>query len=281
MNELQWVEFLRKKKTNNKKIVAGIGDDCAVIRQGKGYLLYSSDLFIENVHFDRKKMSFKDIGQRAAARAMSDIVACGGIPRYLGVSCGRPRSCPAERLKNVYRGIEEYCKGYDVTLIGGDTSLASELVFDIWVIGDTDKYVLRSTAREGDAIFVTGRLGRLAFDQVFDLRVREISRLTHEYKINSLIDISDGFIIDLFRVLEASGKGALLCADRLPLTRGMDDLFRGEDYELIFTVDKKEDMRRLKKKYFYVGDVTAAKKGYCLRLGNEVKKIDVKGYLHF
>ena len=181
-NELDWVEFLKKRAKRNKSVVAGIGDDCAVIRHRGRYLLFTSDLFIEGVHFLKGKMSLYNAGRRAAARAMSDIVACGGIPKYLGVSCGVPYTFKPREMKQLFCGINDYCRRYSVTLIGGDTSAANCVFLDVWVIGEAKKYILRSGARYGDYIFLTGPLGKVKFNEVFELRIGEIQRLLCRHK---------------------------------------------------------------------------------------------------
>ena len=106
MTELDWVQFLKKNVRKTKGVVASIGDDCAVISNKGGYLLLTSDLFVENVHFKRGEMSFRDVGRRAVARAMSDVVACGGEPKFLGVSCGMPSSVSGKDMKSVFYGVE-------------------------------------------------------------------------------------------------------------------------------------------------------------------------------
>lgn len=281
MDELEWIQFLKKHVKKTKGVLVSIGDDCAVITHRGGYLLFTSDLFVENVHFKKGRMKLQDVGRRAVARALSDVVACGGIPKFLGASCGVPPSFSGKNMKAVYKGIEEYCAKYNVSLVGGDTSRAREFFLDMWVVGEAQKYILRSTARRGDYIFLTGPLGKIKFDEVFDLRVKEVQRLIHRYKVNAMIDVSDGFVLDLSRILQESGKGAVIYGNCLPLTRGMGDLFRGEDYELIFTVSKNENISKLKKKYFYVGEIKNKEFGYKIDIGGKLKEIDVKGYLHF
>jgi thiamine-monophosphate kinase len=282
MNELAWVDFLKKNVKKRGDIVRGIGDDCAVIKQAKNkYTLFSSDLFIDGVHFNSKKGSYKKFGQRAAARALSDIVACAGIPLYLGVSCGVPKTVPQSKLKSLFLGINEYCSKHKVAVIGGDTARAKNLFLDIWVIGETKKYVLRNTARDGDYIFVTGKLGKLKFDEPFPLKTQQIKKLVKDYKVNSMIDISDGFVIDLYRILKESNKGALLYGRKLPVHKNMGDLFRGEDYELLFTVDKQANIEKLKKKYFLVGQIKRKSFGYKIEFDGKIKTVEVKGYTHF
>ncbi|MBN2483113.1 MAG: thiamine-monophosphate kinase [Candidatus Omnitrophica bacterium] len=281
MNELQWIEYLKKASPTHRDVIVGIGDDCAIVK-GKGrYLLFTSDLFIEHVHFTRRGADFKQLGKRAASRALSDIVACGGVPKYLGISAGIPKGTSAQHMRSLFTGIKEYCRKYKIDIVGGDTSQSSVLFLDIWAVGETKKYVLRSTAVSGDYIFVTGPLGRLKFDQPCQLRAKEIQALVKAYKVTSMIDISDGFVLDLYRILQASRKGALLWSEEIPLTRGKKDLYRGEDYELLFTVDRRENIAQLAKKYFLVGRIKNAAFGYKIASGGKNEDVSVKGYLHF
>lgn len=281
MNELAWVDFLKKHTPKTKRVIAGIGEDCAVIANGKGYLLLSSDLFIENVHFKLGEISLKNLGGRAVARAFSDVIACAGIPEFLGVSIGIPSGITSRDLKSIYAGIKEYCQDLNVSFVGGDTSRAKILFMDIWVVGKAKKCILRSTARIGDYVFVTGVLGKLKFNEVFKLRVKEIQALVSNFKLNAMIDISDGFILDLWRILRESKKGALIYADDIPVTVSRNDIFRGEDYELIFTVSGDQDINYLKKKYFLVGKIKKKSFGYKIKANNKIKDIKVKGFTHF
>ena len=155
-SELNWVEFLKKKVKRAKGIFAGIGDDCAIIKKKEKYYLISSDLFIEDVHFKLKDISFLNIGKRAAARALSDIAACAGKPKYFVVSAGIPNFITARQMKEIMRGIEETAQLFGAAVVGGDSSKMTKLMLDIWVMGETKKPILRRSAKVGDYIFVTG-----------------------------------------------------------------------------------------------------------------------------
>ncbi len=281
MDEIGWVDFLKRYLGSSKKVIASFGEDCAIVKDKDKFILLSSDLFIEGVHFDLKKISFKNLGKRAVARAVSDIVACAGIPKFLGVSLGISPSLTFRELKSIILGVKEICRAFQIEFVGGDTAKAKFLFLDVWVVGETQKYVLRSSAKEGDYIFLTGRLGELKFNQVPHLRIREIHRLVEKFKINAMIDISDGFVLDLWRLLRESRKGALIYLENLPLTRGIRDIYRGEDYELIFTVSIDQDLSLLKRKYFLVGEIKNKEFGYKIKSKEGIKKLKIKGFLHF
>lgn len=281
IKELEWVDFLKKSTSFTKDVCVGIGDDCALVNAGKNKLLLKSDLFIEGIHFDRKKISFKDIGKRAVGRVLSDFAACGGVPIYIGISAGIPKNVSYDNLKEIFKGVLNFSKKYNFSLIGGDTSRAKELFLDVWGVGKTKKCILRSTAQIGDYIFLSGRLGERAFDKPFIPRIKEAKELVSNFKINSMIDISDGFALDLYRVLISSKKGALIYSDNIPTTNGETDLYRGEDYELIFTVDKNDrKINSLKKKFYFLGKIKPKGFGLKVEKKGKISNLKVKGYSH-
>ncbi|MCQ9204789.1 MAG: thiamine-phosphate kinase [Omnitrophica bacterium] len=280
--ELEWVNFLKNNSPKSKNILVGIGDDCALVKAGRQKLLLKSDLFIEGIHFKRKSMSFKSLGMRAVARVLSDFAACGGVPKFIGVSAGFPDYIDKKNLKKILSGIIEYSRKYKFSLVGGDTSRAKELFLDIWGVGEARKFISRSTAKVGDYIFLSGKLGQRKFNAPFSPRVKESQELTRNFKINAMIDISDGFIIDLYRIIEASKKGTVIYQDKIPSKNGERDFYRGEDYELIFTVDSKEkNLNFLEKKFYLIGRVKPESFGYKLRRKTGLFDVKIKGYSHF
>lgn len=283
MNELKWIDYLRKKVRPAKDLLVGIGDDCAVIKVGSQKLLLKSDLFIEGVHFNRKKINFENIGKRAVARVLSDFAACGGEPKFIGVSLGVPRGLDKRYLKQILNGILKLSKQYKFSLVGGDTSSSEQLILDVWGVGSCKKPILRSGAKVGDYIFITGKLGKRPFNEPFTPRIKESQYLVKNFKVNSMIDISDGFILDLYQVLKLSKKGAILDKKNIPFTKGEEDFYRGEDYELIFTIDKIEiekKLNSLKKKFYCVGRIVSKASGYKIKDNNKISKVQVKGYNH-
>ncbi|UCD15552.1 MAG: thiamine-monophosphate kinase [Candidatus Omnitrophota bacterium] len=281
LDELRWVDLLKQRAAKRKGVIVGIGDDCAQVLVGKNKVLLKSDLFVEGVHFRRGKVSYKTIGMRAAARVLSDFAACAGIPKFVGVSAGLPAYLRKKDLEDILSGILFYGKKYKFSLVGGDTVKSSKLFLDVWGVGEAKKFVSRAGAKGGDYIFITGPLGRRAFAARFEPRIKEAQGLVNNFKVNSMIDISDGFILDLYRILKESKKGALLYHKNLPLTRGEEDLWRGEDYELIFTVDRRERIEQLKKKFYFVGRIKEKNFGYKIEKNNRIEKVRLRGYTHF
>ncbi|MFH1877149.1 MAG: thiamine-phosphate kinase [Candidatus Omnitrophota bacterium] len=311
MNELKWVEHLKRRVAKSAGVIQGIGDDCALVSLGKEKLLLKSDLFVEDVHFPaakrlatkrrslaeggrglalpasgrrggKQKITFKTIGMRAVSRVLSDFAACGGVPKFIGISLGMPSYVKERDLKEILAGVLALGKKYNFSLVGGDTSRAPKLIIDVWGVGQVDTFIARSGAKVGDYIFVTGKLGARAFNEPFTPRISEAQYLVKNFKINAMIDISDGFAIDLHRVLKESNKGALLNQDAIPTTKGISDFYRGEDYELIFTIDKSEAARAgLTKRFYCVGRIMAQKFGYMMEHDGTRSRIPVKGYTHF
>jgi len=270
MNELSWIKYLQKSVPAGESVLTGIGDDCALVKVGREQLLLKSDMSIEDVHFDLKKASCKTIGMRAAGRVLSDFAACGGVPLFIGASLGMG-SLKEKQIKEILAGILSLAKKYSFSLIGGDTAKSDKVYLDIWGVGQTKRFIPRNGARTGDHIFMTRKPGLNPFDKPFTPRLAE-AKFLQKFKINSMLDVSDGVVIDLNRILEASGVGAVLdIADS-------DALYRGEDYELLFTVDKSETkMKLLREKFYYLGHIVDKRKRFKFADGTAVA---IKGYTH-
>lgn len=261
MNERAIVRWLAK-------LSPAIGDDCAVIPNGRNDLLVTTDQFVEDVHFRRKTHSAGDVGWAALARGLSDIAAMGGDPKYAFVSLALPAWASGRWLRGFYRGLLSLAGRHGVQLAGGDLSRGAKFYCDCTVIGECPRgrALRRSGARPGDRIYVSGPLGRP--------KKRPQPRLDIGRSLRGVatacMDISDGLSIDLARLCEASGVGAEL--DAVPVTRGAtlaDALHRGEDYELLFTSPKRLNFPCL-------GRIVAGK-GVTL----EGKPLPVRGYDHF
>ena len=298
IGEIGLIKRIAGKVCTDSSVIKGIGDDTAVIKwTGSKYMLATCDMLIEDVHFKRSVATPFQIGWKALARNLSDIAAMGGIPKYALVSVGLDPKLPISFADGIFDGINSLAKKFNVNIVGGDTSRSNKLVIDISLIGEVEKknLALRSGARIGDAIFVTGLLGGSIKGKHLNFvpRLSEARALVKNFKINSMIDISDGLLIDLGRVLGASSSGALLYGDLIPISedavsfeRAMTD---GEDFELLFTMSAKE-AERFMKSYLLkidipislIGDITPKRYGYKL-IGSDWKerKIGKKGFLHF
>ena len=299
IGELGLIERIAKKVKLDKSVVRGIGDDTAVIKlTGSKYMLFTCDMLIEDIHFKRCSATPFQIGWKALARNLSDIAAMGGVPKYALVSIGIDPNLPVSFANGIFDGINSLAKMYNVNIVGGDTNRSKKLVIDVSLIGEVKKedLKLRSGAREGDAIFVTGFLGGSIKGKHLNFipRINEARALVRNFKINSMIDISDGLFIDLGRILRASSAGAFIHEELVPLSKDAISFKRavtdGEDFELLFTMSAKEGERfmynayrmRLKIPVSFIGEITSKARGYRLIDKDcRKKRIEKKGFLHF
>lgn len=298
IGELGLIERISRKIKNDRSVIKGIGDDTAVIKcTGSKYLLFTCDMLIEDVHFTRRKATPFQIGWKAMARNLSDIAAMGGVAKYALVSVGLDPKLPISFADGIFDGINAAAKKFKVNIVGGDTSKSGKIVIDVSLIGEAEKnnIVLRSGAREGDAIFVTGFLGGSIKGKHlnFTPRLNEARMLVKNFKVNSMIDVSDGLLLDMWRILNASKKGALLYEDLIPVSDHVGSFEKavtdGEDFELLFTMAAKEAERfirhyslKFETPVSLIGEVMPKKCGYKL-MGKDwkEKKINKKGFLHF
>lgn len=257
-------------------IRVGIGDDCAVLEPTPGRtLLATTDLLIEDVHFRRRHSEPADIGWKALAVNLSDIAAMGGQPRWALIALACPAATAGEEVEAFYEGLLELARGHDVHVVGGDTSAApGGWVINVTLLGEATRPILRSTARVGDVVAVSGPLGRsaaglavlergpapaLPAEILADVtsahrrprpRVREGRWLGEAPGVTAMIDLSDGLATDLGHVVEESGVGARVDLERLPVgeaARAVADALAadalawgtggGEDYELLLTCE--------------------------------------------
>lgn len=247
-------------------MIAGIGDDCAILRISKSHeMLVTTDFSLEGIHFRREWHPPEVVGHRCLARGLSDIGAMGGRPVAAFLSLALPRNLPQTWVDRFWKGLLELARVASVSLAGGDTAESPRGVLaDIVVIGSAPKgtAIRRSGARPGDRIYVTGELGGCAaalellfsgrklhpadFPKHFRPMPRiEVGEFLREKKLaSSMIDISDGLSTDLSHICEESGVGAEIYAHALPratigkLAQQVDLKFAlhgGDDYELLFT----------------------------------------------
>jgi thiamine-monophosphate kinase len=212
-------------------VEVGIGDDAAVLRGG---LVVSTDMFVDGVHFDAGRMSAADIGHRAGAASLSDMAAMGAEPVCLLASIGVPDGFAD--LPGLAAGMAEH----GVMLAGGDLSRSPVLVVSVTALGRAERPVLRSGGNPGDVLVVTGTLGGQAASGYRD---RVTPRLAEGRALaavaTAMLDISDGLATDVRRLAAASGTGAVVELDRLPLGVGAtieQAAAGGEDYELLAAV---------------------------------------------
>ena len=145
-------------------VVVGLGDDAAVVEAGAGQLVLTTDLLVEGVHFERGSISAHDLGAKAVTVNVSDIAAMAASPRYALVAMGMPDDVEAAWVMELYGGMRDACAEYALSLVGGDTNRADLVVLSVAVVGEVapGRALVRSGARVGDRIAVTGSLGAAA-----------------------------------------------------------------------------------------------------------------------
>lgn len=293
MKELEFVNYLTRRFKVKRPVVTGIGDDCAVLEYTRGkYMLLTTDMLIEGVHFESSAAPFA-IGWKAMAVNISDIAAMGGVPRYALVSAGVPKKKNIKFLKKITEGIEALCRKFDISVIGGDTNRADKIVLSITLMGEVEKkrLVTRSGARPGDLLFVTGNLGcGRARHLSFMPRQRE-ARILGNFKISSMIDLSDGLATDLNRLARASSVGARVHKRLIPVCGAQGSfkemISRGEDFELLFTAspgEAKKIIRRMRRKMDLavtrIGEITRARGVRIIEESGRSKFLRPRGFQH-
>lgn len=243
--------LVRRFRTADPDVVVGIGDDAAVVRRDKrSYWLLTADMLVESVHFGSREDRAR-VGYKAMAVSVSDIAAMGGEPRYALVSVAVPRLGAERTMAALARGMARAARKFGFSIIGGDTNRGAHLTIDVAMMGVVPhrRLVLRRGARNGDALFVTGPLGgsRRGRHLDFEPRVQAAHFLTRHFRVHAMIDLSDGLAKDLGRVARASGLGAVLDEDAIPVRRGARGtraaLYEGEDFELLFALSGKDAQR--------------------------------------
>lgn len=288
----------------------GIGDDAAIIATGQGSKLWSMDLLVENIHFDLVYTPLRHLGYKSVIVNLSDICAMNGHPQQIMMGLALSSRFTVEAIDEFYAGVEQACRHYEVDLVGGDTTSSQRGMFiSVSVLGEVAKggAVRRSGARVGDLICTTGDLGgaymglqilereKSVYADVPDLKP-DLEQYAHilarllkpearqdiitlfesmEAVPTAMMDISDGLSSELFHICEASGCGAIIYEDQLPLhgeTRSTAAEFAiapsicalngGEDYELLFTISEKEyEKIDGLKDITIIGEITAAASG--------------------
>ena len=255
LGEFGLIDKITKNITNkNNTTKIGIGDDAAVIDGGKDYLLLSTDMLIEGVHFDLSYMPIQHLGYKSISINVSDIAAMNGSPEQVVVSLGLSNRFSVEAVEKLYEGMKFACNDFNVDLVGGDTtSSPAGLIISVSITGrvEKDKVALRSKVEKGDIICATGDLGGAYIGlqvlerekQVFlanpdmqpDLKkypyiagrqlkpearmdiIHELAELNVRPK--AMIDISDGLASELYHLSKQSDVGFFIYEDKLPIDK--------------------------------------------------------------
>jgi thiamine-monophosphate kinase len=309
MNEFELIAKLTRHLPTNQNVVVGAGDDCAVLDFGvpDKLVLFKTDAVVEGIHFTRETPPEK-IGRKALARCLSDLAAMAGTPTAALVTIALPKDFDVEFVEKTYAGLNLVAEKFGVAIVGGETTTNPErILISISLLGTVarGKQILRSGAKVGDAIFVTGELGgSLAGKHLdFEPRLAEASWLAEHFHVHALMDLSDGLAGDLRHITNASKVGAEILKSALPISRAaklraregdaakpaaLAALTDGEDFELLFTVASKDAVKLAdawRKKFSdlklsCVGKIIA-KEGIFLRDKMSTHELKTHGYVHF
>jgi len=293
IGEFGLIERIKKSIKLDRTVVVGPGDDCAVIKLDKNnYQLLTADMLVEGIDFTKDTDPYL-VGRKALAVSISDIAASAGTARYAVVSLGLKKNYALASVDRLIKGMLGLAKEFKINIVGGDISRADKLILNVAMLGVVKKknLVLRSKAKKGDIILVTGGLGASIKGKhlKFIPRTKEAMFLTEKFKIHAMIDISDGLAQDLGHILKASKVGAVIYEHLIPLNSqagGLEDaLYSGEDFELLFTMARQEAKKllSLRKTIFHpIGEIMDHKFGFKLidSRGKE-KKAKTKGFRHF
>ncbi|MFC1899425.1 thiamine-phosphate kinase [Chloroflexota bacterium] len=304
-----------------KKLIKGIGDDAAAWQGDNSIKLATTDFLIQGVHFPVEPASWQALGWKAMAANLSDIAAMGGTPLYALVSLALPGETEVDCVTDLYRGILEIANQHGAAIVGGDMSSAPMMIINITVLGSNEKrgnpILLRSTARPGEKIAVTGFLGasaaglkmmqenlrlptedatclRQAFEKPHP-RIAE-GQLLAEYGVRTAIDISDGLIQDLRHICQASHVGARVESEKIPIRPEVKNNFGekalelalsgGEDYELLFTASTAitlEIQETTEVPVTVIGEITKDNTGKIILVDKDKESFSIRerGWNHF
>ncbi|MEX1047248.1 MAG: thiamine-phosphate kinase [Actinomycetota bacterium] len=261
-------------------VVLGIGDDAAVVETGPGRLVLTTDILVEGVHFARREVSATDLGHKAITVNLSDIAAMAASPRFATVSLALSDDVELPWVVELYGGMRDACSEHAVSIVGGDLSAAGQIAISVTVAGEVaeGREIRRAGAIPGERIVVTGALGAAAGGlrlsrahpsktgglvgtdwgrELLRAQARPTARIGEAQTLaragaTAMIDVSDGFARDLWRLCAESGVGARIELAKLPVSEWLAPLAEelgedpvdlalhgGEDYELIATLDEK------------------------------------------
>ncbi len=322
IGEFGLIERIRRAAPSAASLRVGIGDDCAAQAPVPAELLLTTtDMLIEEVHFRRAWTDLHRLGRKSVSVNISDIAAMGGAPKTLFLALGLPSAMTVAEVDEFAAGFLEAAAEYGAVLAGGDTCRSpGPLLICVTAQGAVPEMQLvsRAGAREGEAVYVSGTLGDSALalrmlqkgqtpcaaiaGRHHDPRARtELGRALAEGGIASaMIDVSDGLLADLGHILKASGVGALLDEESLPLSSSFREAFvadpevlqlalsGGEDYELLFcTPPHKEGeiaalSAALSLPLTRIGEIRPPSEGFSLRhRDGSSRPVGSKGFSHF
>lgn len=318
LRERDLIAAVRKEfRSQERGLIAGIGDDAAVIRGTKKPLVLTKDLLIENVHFIVSLHPPYELGRKSLNVNLSDIAAMGGRAKYALLGLGLRKKTEPAWVERFFLGFKSAAQESGVELIGGDISASKDILVSVTVVGTVERPILRNGARPGDLIFVSGCLGdaaaglkllrkgfRMGINRQADALIKTFldpkpqlalgRTLARRRLASAMIDTSDGLSIDLRHICEESRAGADVYLEKLPLSPQIRvfekkpdalALNGGEDYELLFTAPPRNlpALAKLKKRFNFswMGRITRRTTIRVIDKNGRSRLLEAGGYQHF
>ncbi len=301
-------EISKRLVFKDKEVVVGIGDDAAVVKCKDGYQLLTSDGLTEGSHFvDSWKEVVKELyyylGKKLVNINASDVASMGGEPKFGLVNLALKERFSKEKAIEFYEGINEASKELKVSVVGGNITKSQNLLFDMFLVGKSSSFMLRSRARPGELVAVSGEVGdsRGGLELLLQgkrkpwklvekflspkARVRE-GREVLKLGVKCCTDVSDGLLFNLGTIAESSGVKIEISSSKIPISRELKEVFKekalnfglsgGEDYELIITFPEKLIGKIEELGFKVIGEIKEGKGVFV-----DGKEVKPRGFQHF
>jgi thiamine-monophosphate kinase len=274
-----------------RQVIARTGDDCVVVEfpRRKNLLVLKTDCVVEKIHFAPATDPIL-VGWKAMMRPLSDFAATSAVPQFALITLIVPAARSTSWVRKLYRGLQRAAARFDVSIVGGETSATrGPATISVSVTGFVGKrrWISRAGGKNGDDLFVTGRLGGSLRGKHlrFMPRINESRWLTENFRVHAMMDLSDGLGADLPRLAKASKLGFRIDREQLPLARGAkidDAISDGEDYELLFAISPRNRSRLEKSWRKKFPKLLLTRIGRLAQpLNNSTPQLLPGGYVHF
>lgn len=299
--EQSFVAWAKMRANRLPQVKIGIGDDAAILAADGCDIVVTTDSLMDGIHFRLSEVSPRVVGRKLASVNLSDLAAMAAQPVAMLVSLCLPRRSAQEIAAEVFEGVCEVAAKYSVAIAGGDTNCwDGPLVLNLTAIGRVvdQTYWTRSGAKAGDLVVVTGPLGGSLLGKHLDFepQLELAGKLRGNIAVHAAMDISDGLSVDLLRMCDASGCGAILQLEDIPIADAARSMAResgktpvehalgdGEDFELILAIPPSE-LAKLQQiagpQHSMVIGAFTSRTGLWTQHGSRLLQLPTTGYVH-